>query len=120
MKLPNNIQQSVRTSLEEDIGAGDVTADLIPLDEASKATILCRDDAILCGSAWLDETFRQVDDSVIAQWYFKDGDAIEKNSVLCRLRGTSRSLLSGERVALNFYPVTFGDCNGNSGLCQGC
>ena len=105
MKLPSNIPQSVRTSLEEDMGTGDVTADLIPLDETSKATIICRDDAVLCGSAWLDETFRQVDDSVIAQWYFKDGDVVEKNSVLCRLRGTSRSLLSGERVALNFIQL---------------
>lgn len=105
MKLPNNISQSVRTSLEEDIKSGDVTADLISLDETSKAIILCRDDAILAGTAWFDEAFRQIDDSVIAQWYFKDGDYVEKNTVLCHLQGASRSLLSGERVALNFLQL---------------
>ncbi len=103
--IPSNIPQSVRISLEEDIGSGDVTADLIPLDEVSKATIICRDHAVLAGTAWLDEAFRQIDDSVIVQWYFKDGDVIEPGAVLCRVQGASRSLLSGERVGLNFLQL---------------
>ena len=103
--IPNNIPQSVRIALEEDIGSGDVTADLIPLDEVSKATIICRDDAVLAGAAWLDEAFRQIDDSVIVQWYFKDGDLVEQGAVLCRVQGASRSLLSGERVGLNFLQL---------------
>ena len=105
MKLPNNISQSVKIALDEDIGSGDVTADLIPLGEDSKATIVCRDQSVLAGCAWLDEAFRQIDDSVIVQWYYKDGDLIEKDTVLCRIQGTSRSLLSGERVGLNFLQL---------------
>ncbi len=105
MKLPNNIPQSIQTALQEDIGDGDVTADLIPLDEVSKATIICRDNAVLSGTAWLDEAFRQIDNSVIVQWYFKDGDLIEQNAILCRIQGASRSLLSGERVGLNFLQL---------------
>ncbi len=105
MKLPNNISRSVHVALQEDIGTGDVTADLIPLDEASKATVICRDDAVLCGTAWFDETFYQVDNSAIVQWYHKDGDIIEPGTVLCRVQGASRSLLSAERVALNFLQL---------------
>jgi nicotinate-nucleotide pyrophosphorylase (carboxylating) len=71
----------------------------------SKATIICRDHAVLAGTAWLDEAFRQIDDSVIVQWYFKDGDLIEPGAVLCRVQGASRSLLSGERVGLNFLQL---------------
>ncbi len=105
MKLPPNIPQSVQIALEEDIATGDVTADLIPLDEVSKATIICRDNAVLAGCAWLDETFRQIDNSVIVQWYFKDGDLVDKDAILCRVQGSSRSLLSGERVGLNFLQL---------------
>ncbi|HEC04988.1 MAG TPA: carboxylating nicotinate-nucleotide diphosphorylase [Thiothrix sp.] len=105
MKLPPNIPQSVQIALEEDIATGDVTADLIPLDEVSKATIICRDNAVLAGCAWLDEAFRQIDNSVIVQWYFKDGDLVDKDTILCRVQGSSRSLLSGERVGLNFLQL---------------
>lgn len=105
MKIPNNIAQSVSLALQEDIGTGDVTADLIPLDEVSTATVICRDTAVICGAAWFDETFRQIDNSVMVQWYRKDSDIVDQDTVLCQVKGASRSLLSGERVALNFLQL---------------
>jgi nicotinate-nucleotide pyrophosphorylase (carboxylating) len=102
MKLPENISEQVRLALQEDIGSGDVTADLIPQDNQSKATVVCRDDAILSGVSWFDEVFRQIDPDVLIQWNFKDGDNIKANSVLCSLTGNARAILSGERAALNF------------------
>ena len=74
MKLPNNIHVQVKLALEEDIGSGDVTADLIPEDAISTASVICRDDAILSGTAWFDEVFKQIDDEVDVIWNHKDGD----------------------------------------------
>ena len=86
----------------EDIGTGDVTADLIPADNQSTATVICRDNVVLSGVAWFNEVFRQIDEEVEVSWNFKDGDEILENQTLCALSGKARSLLSGERAALNF------------------
>ncbi len=104
MKLPENekIIAQVKLALEEDIATGDVTADLIPKENQSSATVICRDDAILSGIAWFNEVFKQIDAGVKIEWNFKDGDSIEANSVLCALSGNARAILSGERAALNF------------------
>ncbi len=102
MKLPENIATQVKLALAEDIGTGDVTADLIPADNQSTATVLCRGNAILSGIAWFNEVFKQVDELVEIQWNFKDSDEVSENQVICRLSGSARSLLSGERAALNF------------------
>jgi len=102
MKLPSNIPEQVKLALQEDIGNGDVTADLIPKNNQSKATVICRDNAILSGVAWLNEVFQQIDSGVKINWSYKDGDIIKANSTLCTLEGNARSLLSGERAALNF------------------
>ena len=102
MKLPKNISTQVKLALQEDINTGDVTADLIPKENQSSATVICRDDAILSGVAWFNEVFQQIDNNVEVEWKFKDGDTINANSVLCRLSGNARAILSGERAALNF------------------
>ena len=102
MKLPNNIPAQVKLALAEDIGSGDVTADLIPEDANSVASVVCRDDAILSGVAWFDEVFKQIDDTTEIIWNYKDGDSINAGATLCNLSGNSRALLSGERAALNF------------------
>ncbi len=102
MKLPNNIADQVKQALKEDIGSGDVTADLIPKENFSTATVVCRDDAILVGVAWINEVFHQIDDSVEINWNFKDGDMVSANDVICTVSGNSRSILMGERTALNF------------------
>lgn len=102
MKLPENIAAQVKLALIEDIGTGDVTADLIPKENTSTAKVVCRDDAILVGVAWFNEVFKQIDASVEINWNFKDGDSVKANEILCTLTGNSRSILSGERAALNF------------------
>jgi len=102
MKLPQNITAQVKLALQEDIGSGDVTADLIPADGISVAQVICRDDAILSGVAWFDEVFKQIDSSTEVIWNYKDGDAITAGSILCSMSGNSRAILSGERAALNF------------------
>jgi len=102
MTLPDNIAFSVQLALQEDVGTGDVTADLIAEDSQSEATVICREDAVLSGTAWFDQVFQQVDASVNIKWHFKDGDHVPADAILCDLSGSSRSLLTGERTALNF------------------
>ncbi len=102
MKLPKNIPAQVKLALEEDIGTGDVTADLIPADTLSVATVICRDDAILSGTDWFDEVFKQIDNDIQITWNYQDGDKVNAGATLCNLSGKSRALLSGERAALNF------------------
>ena len=102
MQLPNDIQTTVARALAEDIGTGDVTAGLIPADKQASATVISREDATLCGVAWFNEVFRQLDQAVQIDWQYQDGDRVEANALLCSLRGSARSILSGERAALNF------------------
>lgn len=102
MKLPKNISQHVKLALEEDIGQGDVTADLIPKENQSKAQVICRDNATIAGVAWFNEVFSQIDKSVLVEWNYQDGDSVDANQQLCTLSGNARSILSGERAALNF------------------
>jgi nicotinate-nucleotide pyrophosphorylase (carboxylating) len=102
MKIPENIAVQVKLSLAEDIGTGDLTADLIPVESLSTATVICRDKATLSGIAWFNEVFRQIDSKVEIHWNFKDADEVAANKVICTLSGSARSLLSGERAALNF------------------
>ncbi len=102
--LPSSeyIARTVTTALEEDVGTGDLTAQLIPADRVSKAAVITREDATLCGRAWFDEVFRQIDSRVNVTWQAADGDRVHANQLLCELSGPSRSLLTGERTALNF------------------
>jgi nicotinate-nucleotide pyrophosphorylase (carboxylating) len=100
--LPEDIEQVVQRALAEDIGSGDITAALIPGQQQSNAHVLCREDAIICGSAWFDEVFRQVDGNISIQWHIHDGDNVQAGQEICTLNGPSRSLLTGERTALNF------------------
>jgi len=102
MKLKNNRILMVQLALQEDIRDGDLTADLIDAETRSEATVICREDAILAGQAWFNEVFEQVDSDVEETWHFNDGDEIPANSIICSLSGLSRSLLTGERSALNF------------------
>jgi len=96
------LEQQVKQALFEDVGAGDLTADLIPADAVAEAALITREDAVLCGQAWFDEVFKQLDSSISIAWHYQDGDAIKANSEICRLTGSARSLLTGERTAMNF------------------
>ena len=102
MLLPNDLQTTVARALDEDIGTDDVTAGLIPAAKQASATVICREAAILCGTAWFNEVFRQLDPAVHIIWQHQDGERVTANAVLCTLQGSARSILSGERAALNF------------------
>lgn len=99
-------QQQVQQALAEDVGTGDITAQLIPADAHSEATIISRDKAVIAGCAWVDAVFQQLDAQATQptqiEWQVTDGAQVEENQVLCRLQGLSRTLLTGERCALNF------------------
>jgi nicotinate-nucleotide pyrophosphorylase (carboxylating) len=99
------VTETVRTALREDIGAGDLTAQLIPESQASQARVITREDAVICGTAWFDEVFRQVDPRVRVTWHVADADRVAPNTVLCTLEGPARALLTGERSALNFLQL---------------
>ena len=100
--LQTVIPEDVRRALTEDVGDGDITAELIPADRQASATIITRETATLCGTAWADEVFRQIDPAIRVQWLASDGDRIEANQAFCKLGGPARGLLTGERAALNF------------------
>lgn len=96
---------NVALALAEDVGGGDLTAALIPEDAQAEATVISREDAVLCGAAWFDAVFRQLEPRIIVGWKATDGDRIAPDQLLCTLRGPARSLLTGERTALNFLQM---------------
>jgi nicotinate-nucleotide pyrophosphorylase (carboxylating) len=102
MTLNNHIQQSVKIALKEDIGTGDLTGELIAKDYRCSAALISREKAIFCGTAWFNETFKQVDSTVQIEWHIQDGDVCQINQVLCTLQGLARSLFTAERTAMNF------------------
>lgn len=93
---------TVALALAEDIGSGDLTAALIPAQAQAEATVISRETAVLCGVAWFDAVFRQLDSSIQVQWQASDGQRVAPNQLLCTVRGPARALLTGERTALNF------------------
>ncbi|MDB6061459.1 MAG: hypothetical protein JWM78_1562 [Verrucomicrobiaceae bacterium] len=103
-----DIDRTVRWALEEDIGSGDITAELIPADKLATATIITREHATICGRPWVDEVFRQLDSTVKLEWHVSDGDRVEPNQTLVTLHGNARVLLTGERTALNFLQTLSG------------
>ena len=108
MNLPPDIAATVRQALAEDVGAGDLTAGLIPENRVVRAQVIAREDAVLCGTAWFDEVFRQLDRRVRVEWNARDADAVRENQVLCTLEGPARAILTGERSALNFLQTLSG------------
>jgi nicotinate-nucleotide pyrophosphorylase (carboxylating) len=96
------IARQVAAALAEDVGGGDVTAALVPPDQRVRAHILAREDAVLCGTDWVDATFRQLDAGVRLEWLAADGEKIAAHRTLLILEGLARPILTGERTALNF------------------
>src|SRR5262245_3006367 len=97
-----DIAGQVKQALDEDVGSGDLTAQLVDPGVQAQGRVITREDAVLCGRAWFDEVFRQVDPRVRVAWNFQDGDVIAGDQTLCTLHGPARALLTGERSALNF------------------
>ena len=98
----DDITSQVKLALAEDIGQQDLTAELIPADSIATATILNREPATLCGQDWVMEVFKQVDPIISITWHFNDGDQLEADNLICTLNGPARSLLTGERTAMNY------------------
>lgn len=100
------IQDGVSAALKEDLSGEDasydITAQLILEQSQSRASIITREEAVVCGCGWVDQVFRQLGQQVEIEWLVKDGDKVAANTELCRLKGPSRILLTGERTALNF------------------
>jgi len=107
-KLREDIKVSVARSLAEDIGDGDITALLIPESTISDAVVVTREHGVLCGQAWFDEVFQQLDPNIEIKWLVNDGDTLVPEQLMCRLSGSARSLLTGERTALNFIQTLSG------------
>jgi nicotinate-nucleotide pyrophosphorylase (carboxylating) len=103
--LTAEIEANARRALLEDIGSGDITAQLIPAERLAKATIITRDDCVVAGTAWVDAVFRQLDPRVAVHWQVIDGQRAQANQPLFHLEGPARALLTGERSALNFLQM---------------
>lgn len=109
MHVPHSyIEESVNFALNEDIGTGDVTANLIAEDDFSLASVISREAATICGIDWFEEVFSQLDSQVFIEWDVEDGDVVEAGQQLCSLSGSTRALLTGERCALNFLQTLSG------------
>ena len=106
--LKPTIEANVRLAIEEDVSTGDITAELIPESQQATAQIISRDQAVIAGRAWVDEVFKQVDPRVEVEWMVADGDCVPPNTLLFTLQGSARSLLTGERAALNFLQTLSG------------
>jgi nicotinate-nucleotide pyrophosphorylase (carboxylating) len=100
--LADAIRSNVEAALAEDIGSGDLTAQLIPATQSARASIISREAAVLCGTAWFDACFRRLDARVEIKWFARDGEAVAAGQTLAEIGGNARALLSAERPALNF------------------
>ena len=107
-QLPADIAKQVEAALREDLGSGDVTAELVPAAQRVRGTVVTREPAVLCGRAWADETFRQLDARVQLTWHAGDGERVAADQVIFAIAGPARPVLSGERTALNFLQLLSG------------
>ena len=102
------VERNVRAALAEDIGSGDLTALLAPANRPALGIVTCREDAVLCGSAWFDLCIRMLDPAARIEWQARDGNRIAAGQVLCAITADTRALLTGERSALNFLQLLSG------------
>lgn len=93
--------KDIAAYLAEDMGNGDITASIIPATTQASARVVTREAMVLCGQAWFDAVFQQLNQEVVIEWFYRDGDEVSADSLLCQLRGPARAILSGERTALN-------------------
>ncbi|MEX2525697.1 MAG: carboxylating nicotinate-nucleotide diphosphorylase [Gammaproteobacteria bacterium] len=106
--VPADVASCVRRALNEDIGAGDLTAELLPAEARARAEVICREEAILCGAPWFDEVFHQLNEAIRITWHVAEGSPLHPKQTVCSLEGPIRNLLTGERTALNFLQLLSG------------
>jgi nicotinate-nucleotide pyrophosphorylase (carboxylating) len=102
------IHEMVKAALLEDIGSGDITAELIPADKIVTAQVITRESAIICGVDWVNETFKQIDAQAEVTWFVKDAEKVLANTTLFEVTGNARGILTAERTALNFLQLLSG------------
>lgn len=102
------ILSDIERAFAEDVGTGDATAELLSAEATARATLTCREPAVLAGRPWFDACFRARDPGAMIEWFFDDGDAIPAGAVLCRVSGFARALVTAERSALNFLQLLSG------------
>ena len=106
--LDESLLHSVREALQEDIGTGDITAALLPSDSRASASVICREPAVLCGMAWVNAVFAELDTDIEVSWLAHDSNRLESGQIVCTLAGPARPILTGERTALNFLQTLSG------------
>ena len=116
MLTQTDINPIVKLALDEDIGSGDITAALVPSGDAAHATVITREAGVLCGTQFVDAVFHAVDPGVSVKWNKADGDRLAPNDVLFTLAGNARSILTGERAALNFLQMLSGTASYSASL----
>ena len=102
---PADLPDQVAVALREDIGGGDVTAQLVPESQRVRGQVVTREDAVLCGRPWVEEIFRRLDADVRLTWRFQDGQRVTAGAVIFEIAGRARPILTGERTALNFLQL---------------
>ena len=107
-ELPRDLARQVEAALEEDLGTGDVTAALVPAAQRVRGAVITREAGVLCGRAWVQETFRRLDPAVELNWHAADGARLSAGQTLFEIAGPARAVLSGERTALNFLQLLSG------------
>lgn len=106
--LDAEIERNVVAALTEDVGTGDLTAQFVPASHMTRATVISREHAVLCGTAWFSRCFSKLDPSIVIHWKAHDGDHVQPDQLLCEIEGPARALLTGERTALNFLQLLSG------------
>ena len=102
LTTPVDMAKLVTFCLQEDVGTGDITAELIPIDKTITAKLISKDNGIFCGRPWADEVFQQVDSSLTVKWNIEEGVKLSPNQTLVQIAGSTRSILTAERTVLNF------------------
>jgi nicotinate-nucleotide pyrophosphorylase (carboxylating) len=104
-EIPKDLESQVAAALREDIGNGDVTARLVPATQQVRGRVITREDAVVCGRPWVDETFRSLDRGIRLTWRTTDGERILADRVIFEIEGPAPAILTGERTALNFLQL---------------
>lgn len=102
------VLRDVALALQEDLGTGDITADLIPAEQRARASLICRESARLAGQDWFTGCFQYLDQDCILQWTARDGDTLAPGTVACVIDGKARAMLGAERCAINLLQTLSG------------
>lgn len=105
LQIPTDLDTQVNAAFQEDIGSGDVTAQLVPANQTVRGSVITREAAVLSGRPWVEAVFRKLDPNIKLTWHATDGDRIVADQVIFKIAGPARAVLTGERTALNFLQL---------------